>query len=94
MTSNNAHNYTLYKSPTHSIYISTVHLPNPLLYRLLFTVVGGPRSVRTLASRSAVSPHEKRQEMYVQIVAKQATEHKANVTALTRYRERREQLAM
>jgi len=32
--------------------------------------------------------------MYVQIVAKQATEHKANVTALTRYRERREQLAM
>ena len=76
------------------LYISTVHLPNPLLYRLLFTVVGGPRSVRTLASRSAVSPHEKRQEMYVQIVAKQATEHKANVTALTRYRERREQLAM
>ena len=37
-------------------------------------------------SASAVSPHEKRQEMYVQIVAKQATEHKANVTALTRYR--------
>ena len=75
------------------MYISTVHLPNPRLYRLLFTVVGGPRSVRTLASRSAVSPHEKRQEMYVQIIAKQATEHEANVT-LTRYRERREQLAM